>query len=32
MQFMQVHLNINCALFLNELKVQNKYMKEILSI
>ena len=28
---MHFHLNINCFLFLNEHKVQNQYMKEMLS-
>ena len=28
---MHIHLNINCFLFLNEHKVQNQYMKEMLS-
>ena len=31
MQFMHDHLNINWVLFRNEHKVQNQYMKEILS-
>ena len=31
MQLAHVHLNINCGFFLNKHKVQNQYMKEMLS-
>ena len=31
MHLMNIHLIINCVLFSNEHKVQNQYMKEMLS-
>ena len=31
MHLMHVHLNINCVLFKKEHKVQNQYMKDMLS-
>ena len=31
MHLMNVHLNINCVLFLNKHKVHNQYMKDMLS-